>query len=764
MISFIKGLFKRQESRLKSIPVTSHSKYSSGKPEFSRKVLEDFGQIPKEERDPAAVEKASFATDPTQEQPAPGVSQHDLRNLLALYAASEWTHAAIERKQAAVASIRRVFKKKNENGEWVRAKPGETHLENLLNRPNKVQIWSDFVELTITDRSLVGWAVWEKAFEDDDVTKKVVGLKRLRPDRVRIDPDEVEYWKGIEFEQTPGNWTQIPSEKIFMIRNWSPYADYWPVSGAMASQSSAIWEFFGKAWNTSFFRNGAAGMPEGVFETEHSLDEAQIDRIKSSIEDRIGHPDVWRSILILHSGLKYNKTASTPKDVQFAELMERARDAMLATQGVPPAMVGVAVSGAGNFQEQKSYFYQLTVVSEAKRIEESINLWLAPEGERMEFDWLDVLSLVEDISARASAADSEVNRGISTINEIRAERGQSPVPWGDTWNMPLGLAPWTAPGRPERPPGLQDPQSERVTPNTADPSFSGDQPDLEIELKAELQEYVMRRDMLKATVNARTRMERRLAGRYRVAFDRIKAEIMRRFRDNIVSEKKVLKQEGQPQFDIRSLAGIPIQEDEFIDILAAEMGDEILAQTNVAARAAARGLGVDFSEIIDTDPTFAKVFESWRRDRISSTANTITNRVQMVAERARMDGLSPSKALDRMSNEFDRMVSERIADLVPSDATTFSNTAIVAEGRDAFTHKEWVITGANTRDGTYGENHVIMGSQIKAIDEPFEVPGRFGIELMDAPGDPSAGPWNTSRCQCSLNLLTAEEARARGVE
>lgn len=740
------------------------TKISSGEPSRAERILEDIGAIKKQDEDgKQKTEKASGSgTDPMMEQPAPGINPGDLKTLLALYTSSEWTNSAIERKISAVTTIRRIFKKKNSDGKFERAEPGETHLENLLNRPNKVQIWSDFAELIIIDLSLCGWTFWEKSFENGDPKGKVNGLKRLRPDRIKIVPDPKDYWKGIDFEQSPGVARFIPAENLFTMRNWSPFADYWPVSPSMASQTSAIWEFYGKAWNNAFFRNGAAGMPEGVFQTEYPLSEQQVDQVETAIKNRLGHPDVWRSILILHSGLKFNKTAFTQHDIQFAELMDRARDAQLATQGVPPAMVGVAVSGAGNFQEQKAYFYQLTVVGLAKRIEESINLWLAPEDERIEFDWQDVLSLVEDLDVRARSADSEVNRGIMTINEVRAERGLKPVPWGDTWHAPLGLAPYSAPGRPERPEGLEgDPDPERITPSIGDPSFEGERHDLE--MKKELVDYFDRLDTIKASMNVRHRMQRKLAGRYRVAFERIKAEVLRRFRDQIVTSKRVRKADDSvPQFDFRSLNGIPLSDDDVLGILIDEVGGEVLNQTNVAARVAARGLGVDFKEVAETDPSFKKAFESWKKDRLSSTANTIRNRVIDAAEKARVEGLDSKQALDRMSDEFDRLIEQRISDLVPSDATTFSNTAILAQGRDTYTHKQWMITGANTRDGRYGENHVVMNSVIVPIDAPFEVPGRNGIELMDAPGDPSAGPWNTSRCECHLQLLTEEEARAQG--
>lgn len=687
--------------------------------------------------------------------PTPGVGQQDFSVLLSLYSSNPWVYAAANRCATAVSSVRRTYFK-TVDGKKVRSK--DTNLQKLLETPNPFQTFTDLIELTVIDLKTIGWSWWEKIFDEKPEDTKHIW--RLRPDRVKIRPDEERYWKGITFMRKEGKSVDLDPRELVQFRHWSPVNDFFPVSGLFAAQNSIIWELFGRAWNTSFFRNGAASFPEGVFESDQKLDEDIIKRIEERINNKIGHPDVWRSPLILDQGLRYVKTAFTQKDVQFPELMDRGRDETLAALGVPPAMVGVPIAGGlGGFREQRHQFYQNTILPLLRKIESTINRFLAVDGESMEFDLTDILSLIEDIEAMTRTAESEVTRGIRTINEIRSERGLDDVPWGDVWHAPLGLAPVDGSARPNRPEGLG-----------GAPVATGESG----HLPEESEERTLRREFWKAAEGkVRRRMAERFAGAYRSAFDKLRRDIERKIEVSItpVSEKSavddtvpIIKQE--PRFEFTDVFD-PVQSTEYQDLIRDTVGPEALRQTKGASRVAARALGVDFRDVTDQDPLFRKTVDSWLRNRAGSTSRTINRAVQDAARLAREDGATPKQAVRRVMAAFDRTVDQRVKDLSVSDATTFASTALQIQAKDTFTHKRWIHLG-DARDpsqGSPGESHVSEGfpsGPIVKIDDRFDVPGRKGINRMEFPGDPAGDADVTSNCRCSLEFLSQAEAEAEG--
>lgn len=708
--------------------------------------------------------------------PAPGVSENDLKTILTLYSTNPWVYAPVNRIASAVSSVPRNYFRVVDGQ---KKKVSDTHLQKLLEKPNPWQTFEDLIELTVIDLRLLGWSWWEKGFKEGNTDPdRPDAVWRLRPDRTKIIRNAETYWEGIEFQRDPTSKAiKLPPPELVPFRHWSPLSDYWGISGLFAAQTSVVWDLFARAWNKSFFRNGASTVSDGVFQTDSYLNDATYKRLITTLKNRRGTPDTWQNPLILDNGLKFLPHAQTARDMQFSELMERAREEILAALGVPPAMVGLPISGGlGGYREQRMQFYQITVVPVLIKLQSSINRNLGPEDEIFEFDLRSILSLVEDLDAIAANADRLVGRGILTQNDIRKDMGIEPVGWGDDWWAPLGLAPTGAVGRPERPPGLKREGDDNGEEKAA--SDEGDWSE-----KEELADYAIRRTMIKAgQKNVRQKMERMLAGSYRVAFDRVLQEINALLDQNLRRTEKMAKEAAEamakqagdeppappppPKFHV--LGNVAPSEEEIAQIMEEELGDRLLQETNRAARSAAVSLGVDFKEMGLDDPAFQRSFNSWREERIASTARTMTARVNESVQDLQRRGVSPAQASRELASNFERFVEERVGDLARSDATTFSNTAVRGQGeqRGDLTHKQWANSGGpNVRDKAGGETHrpeKFPSGPIVRIDEDFVVPGRGVNYRMDGPGDPRGGAEVTSKCECHLLLMTEPEARALG--
>lgn len=698
--------------------------------------------------------------DDTPRPAAAGVEQQDFALILTLYTANPWVYSATHRCASAVSSVRRKYFKTGPDG--VKKESKDTKLEKLLEMPNPFQTFEDLIELTIIDLKTIGWSWWEKIIDSD--TKDVLNLWRLRPDRVKVQPDPERYWKGIQFERKLGDFVELTPEELVPFRFWSPVNDFAPVSGLFASQNSIIWELFARAWNTSFFRNGAASMPEGVFESEQKVDEDVVKRIEERIKNKIGHPEVWRSPLVLDQGLKYKRTGNTMNDLQFSQMMDKSRDEILATLGVPPAMVGIPISGGlGGFREQRHQFYQNTILPLIRKLQATINRFLATDGETFEFDLSDIISLIEDVEMMARTAEGEVTRGIRTINEVRNERGMTNVAWGDVWWAALGLAPVDGVGRPERSEGLG---------GAVQPQAQSAHPEEELDEKTEAR--ILRRNFWKAAEGKlRRRMAKGFAGAYRTLFDQLGEIIERKLEEIMVVIEDTTKDDllvavvkQEPRFELTGSFD-PFSEEDYRDLVRSTVGPEALKQTKGAAKVAARALGIDFRAVTGNEPVFRRIVDSWLNDRAGSTARTIAATVQKEIEQARKDGATPRQASRRMMAKFNRTVDNRIKDLSVSDSTTFSSTALSVQAEGKFTHKRWLhaADARNPARGGQGENHIseeFPSGPIVAIDDRFDVPSREGIARMEFPGDPAGSADVTSNCNCSVEFLSQEEAAAEG--
>jgi len=678
-----------------------------------------------------------------------------IRTLMTLYRASPWVYAAVRRKATAVSSVRWRVKKIDKESQKATVVPDShrtTWLGRLLSEPNDFQTWQDLIELCVIDLSIAGWHIWEKL--RDPETGEVRALWRLRPDRIRILADEREYWRGVQWIKSNGATVELGKGDVVFFRQWSPLNDYGPISGLYSAVGAATLEQWARTWNKSFFRNGAAGLPEGVFETDARLDDERYERLKSTIQERLGHAEVWRSPLILDEGLRFKPTTIAQKDLQFAELMAQARAEILGTLEVPPAMVGVVEGAAlGNFREQRHAFYSGTVLPLLRKIEATINRYLAPPEEEFEFDLTDILSLIEDLEARTRTAESLVTKGIQTINEVRRELGLEPVGWGNTWYAPLGLAPVSAPGRPERPEQLKEQVEERKA---------------EMSLPVGIAEKL---DVWKAETKAlRTKLERDLRRKYDRAFRQLWRRVLERLRDAMafveLRKRGATRLPRSGSFDLPT-GFEPIDVAADLSLLEAALEEIFLDGINEAARRAARTFGVSYKRLIETSPPFRAAWDRWKKYRAQATLSTINERIKATLRELQALDKSPSEALRDVEKEFEQVALERAKDNVVADATTIINTGAISQREAKHTHKQWVTVGDGlVRDRPGGESHRAVARKnngIVRIDEDFEVPSRTGFDRMSEPGDPRGSPENTCNCRCVIILLTEEEARTYGV-
>lgn len=133
-------------------------------------------------------------------------------------------------------------------------------------------------------------------------------------------------------------------------------------------------------------------------------------------------------------GGQFTSAAVNNRDMDWNLLLDKCRDMIITAYGAQPAMVGVietANLGTGSGESQKKNFKD-TLQGRAAFIEGAFEKALGHNGfeEVFQFSDLDI----EDKLNRAQIENIRLQNGSLSINEVRSNYGEPPVPWG---NVPM---------------------------------------------------------------------------------------------------------------------------------------------------------------------------------------------------------------------------------------------------------------------------------------------------------------------------------------
>lgn len=359
----------------------------------------------------------------------------DFEDYAVAYAQVVWVHACASIIASAVAGLPLTVRR---NG---RAQPDST-LQRLLDAPNRHTTGYDLWEQTVTSLELAGNAYWEI---ERDPTGRPIAIYSLRPDLVRIVPDVQEYVRGYLYEVN-GQSVSLTPDEVIHFRYFNPLDEYYGLGPLAAARHGVIADSYAVAYNTNFFRNGAR--PHGVLETERSLSDDSLRRLRAQWEQAHRGSGRAHRIAILEEGLAYKPLSLTPQDMEFVAQRRISREEICAAFKVPPAVVGLfEYANYANAQQQERFFWGHTIVPKTRKLEHRIAVALRDQfrtvlggpGWDVRFDLSGVTALQADRMQQARVSALLVGSGLQTINERRAADALPPVPWGDVWHR-LGAA------------------------------------------------------------------------------------------------------------------------------------------------------------------------------------------------------------------------------------------------------------------------------------------------------------------------------------
>lgn len=377
----------------------------------------------------------------------------------AAYRVNPWVNIAVNK--IAKNFTRARFKAIQGEDEEITSGPIWDLFANVNPQMSRSQLWY----ATIAWRGFRGEAIWTFEADFDGVHM---------PEEIYVH-DPLSFVEVLNQEKTkivmwkyymPGGQSipLLPSEVIHMAK-WNPVNEFRGVNPLIAHEALLNQDFLADQFNLYLLRNRST--PAGLLTTEDPLNEEQaLEYIERWEKEHRGASRTAR-ISVLGNKLQYQKIGLTPAEMEFLDMKRWNRTAIMSTYGVTPAVAGYkdeasALSGSDT-KEQNVQFWTQALLPEKAELEDKLttefsNRW-APDV-RFFFDVSEIPELQEDQEKIRKQDREDIKIGLRMINEVRAERKQEPVPWGDTWWKNFSLTDVTEPVQKPAP----NPPKEEIPP------------------------------------------------------------------------------------------------------------------------------------------------------------------------------------------------------------------------------------------------------------------------------------------------------------
>lgn len=171
----------------------------------------------------------------------------------------------------------------------------------------------------------------------------------------------------------------------------------------------------------------AGGFPPGTFQnTEKTVNQDEAEAIKARVVTAIR----THTPLVHGSDWKYNPISVPPGEAQFIETIKATTNQIAAIYGIPPEMIG-GESGASmtyaNVEQQQINFVMFTLRPWLVVLETAFSA-LLPDRQYVKFN-SDAL-IRADLKTRWEVNKIRLDLGAASIDEIREQEDQSPLPNG----------------------------------------------------------------------------------------------------------------------------------------------------------------------------------------------------------------------------------------------------------------------------------------------------------------------------------------------
>jgi HK97 family phage portal protein len=309
----------------------------------------------------------------------------------------------------------------------------EHELLDLLDKPNEFQSKAEFIEAYISYLLIAGNSYIDMVGPNTDTNpnSQPTELWNLRPDRVQIKPDAMDYIAGYTYT-TNGIPIFRDKRQVSHIKYFHPTDDFYGLSPIEVAARGIDNANAATTWNNALMNNGAR--PSGAFVTEQYLQDHQYDRMKEEMEVNIKGASNAGKPLILEGGVKWEEMSLSPRDLDFVNSRKMSTLEICAAFRVPPEIVGYGEQKTyNNYKEARAAFYEDSVLPLVGKMLDKLNSDLVPKFDkrlRLDVD----LTKVEALQVNKELMYERVVKawlgGLLTKDEGRGELGYEQSPDG----------------------------------------------------------------------------------------------------------------------------------------------------------------------------------------------------------------------------------------------------------------------------------------------------------------------------------------------
>jgi len=219
-----------------------------------------------------------------------------------------------------------------------------------------------------------------------DASGQPIELFALRPDRVQVIADE-RGWPCAAKYTIGADQRRIPLEdedgwpNLVQVKAMHPLEDHYGASALAAAQQAVRIHNAASAWNRALLDNAARPSGALVYDTGDGagLTSDQFERLKAELNSAFsGAANAGRPML-LDGGLKWQKMALSPADMDFATLKSTAAREVALAFGVPPMLLGLPGDNTySNYREANKALWRLTLLPLASKLFAALREGLAP--------------------------------------------------------------------------------------------------------------------------------------------------------------------------------------------------------------------------------------------------------------------------------------------------------------------------------------------------------------------------------------------------
>lgn len=324
-------------------------------------------------------------------------------------------------------------------------------LVKLLARPNNFDTTYDLMESTGINMEVTGEAYWLMEGEGGPVgqDEPPMTLTPLHPNHVTPILDSKDKISGFRYN-VQGRITDFKKEAILFFSFYDP-SDPLSVRGLASSRpasAAATLDVIAQNFERGFFKRGAT--LSGVLESDNEdIDQDTMDTILAKFRQDFGSSENAWKVKGMSHGFKYKTIQPTHTDMLFQAMRKMNREEILMSLGVPPVMVTL-LDGAtyANAQEQKTQFWETTILPKVRKLEARLNRDLSSRygvNVKILFDLSGIPALQPDIAKITESGRKMIEVASLLPNEYRqwASTGVlpdlPPLPGGDKPLISFGL-------------------------------------------------------------------------------------------------------------------------------------------------------------------------------------------------------------------------------------------------------------------------------------------------------------------------------------